>query len=185
MVNFYRSLLPNCAQVLKPLTDLLRGSGLLPPRRPSKMLNASWQWRCPSNILPQMLNFPWPLMSPILISRGHATIGDHLDSFHASSQTWNHVIQLLTANYWLLWQQSNISVIFAKVELFNFGQIINRLLLLFPVFQPPFRLDNNAIWHSFQNLMYEVCSESNAPDEITSKRIILKAQLFQAFLRPV
>jgi hypothetical protein len=29
----------------------------------------------------------------------------------------------LTANYWLLGQQSNISAIFAKVELFNFGQI--------------------------------------------------------------
>jgi hypothetical protein len=25
MVNFYRLFLPNCAQVLKPLTDLLRG----------------------------------------------------------------------------------------------------------------------------------------------------------------
>jgi hypothetical protein len=27
MVNFYRRFLPNCAQVLKPLTDLLRGGG--------------------------------------------------------------------------------------------------------------------------------------------------------------
>jgi hypothetical protein len=27
MVNFYRCFLPNCAQVLKPLTDLLKGGG--------------------------------------------------------------------------------------------------------------------------------------------------------------
>jgi hypothetical protein len=33
--------------------------------------------------------------------------------------------------------------IFAKVELFNFGQIINHLLLPFPVFQPPYPPDNN------------------------------------------
>jgi hypothetical protein len=64
MVNFYCRFLPNCAQVLKPLTDLLRGggqkrwSGLLPLRRHSKMLNTSWQWRYPSNILPQILSVP-------------------------------------------------------------------------------------------------------------------------------
>jgi hypothetical protein len=46
-------------------------------------------------------------------------------------------------------QQSNISAIFAKVELFNFGQITNHLLLPFPVFQPPFHPDNNAIWRLF------------------------------------
>ncbi len=47
--------------------------------------------------------------------------------------------------------------IFAKVENFNFGQIINHLLLLFLVFQPPFHPDNSTIWHSFQNLMYKCC----------------------------
>ncbi len=31
---------------------------------------------------------------------------------------------------------------------------------------------------------YKVCSESNAPGEITSVRIILEAWLFQVFLRP-
>jgi hypothetical protein len=45
-------------------------------------------------------------------------------------------------------QQLNISAMFEKVELFNIGQIINHLLLPFPVFQPPFHQDNNAIWHS-------------------------------------
>ncbi len=47
--------------------------------------------------------------------------------------------------------------IFAKVELFNFGQITNHLSLPFPVFQPPFCPDNNAIWRSFQDLMYNCC----------------------------
>ncbi len=89
------------------------------------------------------MNFLWPLTPPILTSEGSCnknqeTIGGHLDSFHANSQTRDHVIQLLTANYWPLRQQSNISVIFAKDELFNSGQITNRLLLPFPVFQPPF-----------------------------------------------
>ncbi len=63
MVITYCCFLPNCAQVLKPLTDLLGGggakrwSGPLPPRH-SKMLNASWRRQYPSNILPQMLSFP-------------------------------------------------------------------------------------------------------------------------------
>jgi hypothetical protein len=139
MVNFYLHFLPNCAQVLKPLTNLLRGggakywSGPLPPRRPSRMLNVSWRRRCPSNTLPPMLNFLWPLMPPILISEGSCsknleTIGGHLDSFPTNSQARNHVIQPLTANYWPLKQQSNISVIYAKVELSNFGQIIKPLV---------------------------------------------------------
>jgi hypothetical protein len=50
-------------------------------------------------------------------------------------------------------QPSNISNIFAKVEHFNFGQIINHLSLPFLVFQPPFHPENNTSWHSFQNLM--------------------------------
>ncbi len=54
-------------------------------------------------------------------------------------------------------QQSNISAIFGKIKLFNFGQIINHLLLPFPMFQPPYPPGNNAIWHSFQNLMCNCC----------------------------
>jgi hypothetical protein len=112
----------------------------------------------PSNTLPQMLNFLWPLMPRILISEGSCrknqeTIGGPLDSFPVNSQTQNHVIQPLTANYWLLRQQSKISSILAKVQLFNFGQIINPLLLSFPASQSPFHPDSNAIWRSSQNLM--------------------------------
>jgi hypothetical protein len=40
---------------------------------------------------------------------------------------------------------------------FNFGQNTNHLLLPFPAFQPPFRPDNNAVWHSSQNLMCNCC----------------------------
>ncbi len=43
MVNFYRRFLPNCAQVLKPMTDLLKGdrNGPLPLRRLSSKPNTS------------------------------------------------------------------------------------------------------------------------------------------------
>jgi hypothetical protein len=62
MVNFYHYFLPKCAQILKPLTDLLKGGAktlewTVSHRRHSKMLNASWRQRCPSIILPQMLSF--------------------------------------------------------------------------------------------------------------------------------
>jgi hypothetical protein len=92
MVNFYRRFLPNCAQVLRPLTDLLRGggrprrwSGPHRHRRHSRMQNASWQRRYPSNIPPQMQNFLLPLMPLILISEGLcsknlATIGGPANS---------------------------------------------------------------------------------------------------------
>jgi hypothetical protein len=59
VVNFYRRFLPNCAQVLKPLTDLLKGggpkrwSGPLPPRRLSKMLHASWCGGAPPTSCPK------------------------------------------------------------------------------------------------------------------------------------
>jgi hypothetical protein len=56
-------------------------------------------------------------------------------------------------------QPSNISAIFAKVELFNFGQIINHLSLPFLVFQPSFHPDNSAIWHTFQSLIGKCCIE--------------------------
>jgi hypothetical protein len=45
-------------------------SGLPWHRRRSRMQNASWQWRCPSSIPPQMPNFLLPLTPPILISEG-------------------------------------------------------------------------------------------------------------------
>ncbi len=84
------------------------------------MQKASWQWLCPSNTLPPKLSFLLPLTPPIIILEGScsknlATIGGRLGSFPENSQTQNRVIQLLTVNYWLLRQQSNIYVIFAKV----------------------------------------------------------------------
>ncbi len=94
------------------------------------MHNASWQKWCHSNTLPPVLSFLWPLTPLIIIlegscSKNQETIGGHLESFPTNSLTQNHIIQSLTANYWSLRQQSNTSVIFAKVKLFNYGQIIN------------------------------------------------------------
>jgi hypothetical protein len=77
-------LLPNCDQVLRPLTDLLKGGAKtlewkLLHRRLSKMQNASWRRRCHSDTLPPMLNFPLPLTPPILISEGscNKNLEDH------------------------------------------------------------------------------------------------------------
>jgi cleavage and polyadenylation specificity factor subunit 1 len=89
MVNFYRRFLPNSAQVLRPLTDLLKGgpkcwSGPPQHRRLSKFQNASYSWRYPSNILPHKPNFLLPLTPPLPIlvascSRNQGTTGNHLD----------------------------------------------------------------------------------------------------------
>jgi hypothetical protein len=70
-------------------------------------------------------------------NKNQETIGDHLVSFPANSLTQNPIILLFIANYELPMQQSNISAIYAKVKLFNSGQITNLLLMPFPVFQPP------------------------------------------------
>jgi hypothetical protein len=98
MVNFYCRFLPKCAQIFKPLTDLLKGGAkTFPPRRHSKRLNASWRQQCRSNILPQTLSLPWPQTPPIPISEGSCnknqeTIGGHLASFPVNLQAQNLVI---------------------------------------------------------------------------------------------
>ncbi len=88
MVNFYCRFLPNCAQVLKPLTDLLKGGGPKlctgppPPRRLFRKPNPSLRRRYHFNTLPQMLSFPLPLTPLTLILEGSCskkltTIGSH------------------------------------------------------------------------------------------------------------
>jgi hypothetical protein len=167
MVNFYRHFLPNCAQVFKPLIDLLKGG--------AKTLEWTASAQEAFQNAKRLLVAAVPLQHPALngelslatdasdthiggiMQKNQETIGGHLGSFPANSQTPNHITQLLTANCWLLRQQSNISAIFVMVELFNFGQITNHLLLPFPAFQPLFHPDNNAIWHSSQNLMCSCC----------------------------
>ncbi len=88
------------------------------------MQNPSWRQRCHSSIPPQVLSFPLPLTSPIPISEGSCnknleTIGGPL--FFSP----NPAIQHLIANYWPLREQLNISAIFAKVVLSNFGLTTN------------------------------------------------------------
>jgi hypothetical protein len=46
MINFYRHFLPNCAQVLKPLTDLLRGGGAKTLRWTATTQEAFQQAKC-------------------------------------------------------------------------------------------------------------------------------------------
>ncbi len=109
-----------------------------------------------------MLSFLSPLTPPILIweescSEILETIGGPSVSFPANWQTQNHVIQLLTANYWPLRQKSNTFVISSKVMFSNFGLTTNPLLLPFLAFQYQFPPDNSATWLLSQSLVYSYC----------------------------
>jgi hypothetical protein len=109
MVNFYRCFLPNCAQVLKPLADLLKGgaktfewtvSAQEAFQEAKRLLAAAVPLQHPA----PNASFPWPLTPPIPISEGSCnknqeTIGGHLVSFPVNSQTRNLTIQLLIAIY--------------------------------------------------------------------------------------
>jgi hypothetical protein len=71
MVNFYHRFLPKCAQVLKPLTNLLKGGAkTLECTVSAQEAFQKAKQRCHSNILPKTLSFPWPLMPLISISEG-------------------------------------------------------------------------------------------------------------------
>jgi hypothetical protein len=155
MVNFYRHFLPNCTQVLKPSTDLLKGGA----KTLEWTASAQEAFQNAKRLLAAAVPPQHPAANAELslatdTSDTHIggvmqqKSGDHwrpLGFLPANSQTQNCVIQLLTVNYWPLRQQSNISVISVKVELSYFGPIINPLLLLFLAFQPPFHPDNSAI----------------------------------------
>ncbi len=94
MVNFYCHFLPNCAKVLKPLIDLLKGGAktlewTASPQEAfhnaKRLLAAGVPLQHPA----PTLNFLSPLMPPILISerscsKNLETIGSHLDSFPAN-----------------------------------------------------------------------------------------------------
>jgi hypothetical protein len=84
MVNLYRRFLPNCAQILKPLTDVLKGATKMlewtaSTQEASKTQNAAWRRRCHSNTLRLMLSFLLPLTPLILTSescsKNQETIG--------------------------------------------------------------------------------------------------------------
>jgi hypothetical protein len=123
--NFYRRFLPNCAQVLKPLTDLLKG-GAKTLQWTATAQEAFQKAKClPAAAVP--LQHPAPDAELSLATDTSDThirgvmqqkTKDHwqpLGFFSENSQTQNHIIQPLTANYWPLRQQSNTSDIFAKV----------------------------------------------------------------------
>jgi hypothetical protein len=90
IVNFYRCFLPNCALVLRPLTDLLKGepktleltAGAHEAFQNAKRLLATSMLLTVS-IPPCKLNFLLPLAPPLLIltascSKTWVTIGNHL-----------------------------------------------------------------------------------------------------------
>jgi hypothetical protein len=65
MVNFYRCFLPKCAQVLIPLTDLLKGKAKMLEWTISAQEAFQGAKRLLVAVVPKMLSFPWPLTPPI------------------------------------------------------------------------------------------------------------------------
>jgi hypothetical protein len=138
--KFLLPFLPNCTQVLRPLTDLLRGeeggqkrwSRPHRHRRHSRMQNTSWQQLYPSNIPHQMKTFLLTLTPLILILEGScsknlAATDNPLVSFLTSWLTRSPATAFLTANCWQLSPQFGIFAISVKDALSNFGLITNHL----------------------------------------------------------
>jgi hypothetical protein len=129
MVNFYCHFLPKCAQVLCPLTDLLKGGAKTlqwtTSAQQAFQQNASSQWWYHSNIPPKQQKFLFSLTPPIPISEG--SCNKNLETiappwfFLASSPIQKPLIPLLIASCWPLRQQSSNFVIFVKVVRSNFG----------------------------------------------------------------
>jgi hypothetical protein len=155
MVSFYCRFIAKRAQVLKPLTDLLKGGA----KTLEWTVSAQEAFQNTKRLLAAAvpLQHPAPNAELSLATDACDTYigvvmqqksGDHwrplgffsrkLTDTESRYSTFDR--ELLAAH-----AATNISTIFAKVALFNFGQIINHLFLLFPVFQPPFHPDNNAI----------------------------------------
>jgi hypothetical protein len=116
MVNFYRRFLPNCAKVLKPLTDLLKeGAKTLEWtisaqeafQKAKRLLAAAapLQHPAPNAELSLATDASYTHIGGVMQqksgdrNKNQETIGSHLGSFPANSQTRNHATQLLTTNY--------------------------------------------------------------------------------------
>ncbi len=94
MVNFYRRFLPNCAQVLRPLTDLLKGGAKTFEWTTSAQEALQGAKRLLAAVVP--LQHPAPIAELSLAtdasgthiggscSKNPETIGDLLDSFLAN-----------------------------------------------------------------------------------------------------
>ncbi len=167
MVNFYRHFLPKCAQVLKPLTDLLKGR--------AKTLQWTVSAQEAFQNAKRLLAAAVPLLHPAPNAELSLATG-------ASDTHIGGVMQQKWGDHWrpigfffrkltdtesrystfdreLLASHAAIKHFFHFYEgrAFKFGRIINHLSLPFLVFQPPFHPDNNAILHSLQNLMCNCC----------------------------
>jgi hypothetical protein len=109
MVNFNRRFLPKCEQMVKPLTDLLKGG--------AKTLEWTVSAQEAFQNAKRLLVAAVPLQHPApnaelslatdtsdthirgVMQQNQATIGDHLVFSPTNSQTRNHVIPLLIVNY--------------------------------------------------------------------------------------
>jgi hypothetical protein len=118
MVNFYRLFLPNCAQILKPLTDLLRGGA----KTLQWTATAQEAYQQAKRLLsaPVPLQYPAPNAELSLATDASDTLirgvmqqksGHHWRPLGFFSCKLTDTESLLTANYWPLRQQSNTSVI--------------------------------------------------------------------------
>jgi hypothetical protein len=138
IVNFYRCFRPDCAQVLRSLTDLLKGGAKTlewttsvqePFQGAKRLLAVVVPLQHPA---PTAVSFLLPLTPPIPISEGSCsknleTIGNLLDSFFANYLTRILVTPLLTGNCWQHSLQFGIFAISVKDDLSNFGLITSPL----------------------------------------------------------
>jgi hypothetical protein len=144
MVSSYCHFLPNCAQVLKPLTNLLRGEAKTLKWTASDQ-EAFQNAKC---LLAVPLQHTPAQNAELSLATGASDTHIRGVMQQKSGHHWRPLgflsrkltdTESRNSTYWPLRQQSNISAIFVKVELFHFRQIINRLLLPFLVFKPQFR----------------------------------------------
>ncbi len=109
MINFYRRFLPKCAQILKPLTDLLKGGA----KTLEWIVSAQEAFQNAKRLLAAAVPLQHPAPNAELSSATDASnthiggvmqkkSGDYwrpLDFSPTNSQTRNHVIPLLIVNY--------------------------------------------------------------------------------------
>ncbi len=133
MVNFYCSFVPNLAQVLRPLTDLLKGG--------SKTLEWTDKAQEAFQNAKRLLAATVPLQHPspnaehflatdasdthINCNKNQETIGNLMVSFPANSPPRSLATPCLIVNCWQLLPQFAISAIFVKDNLSSFGLITN------------------------------------------------------------
>jgi hypothetical protein len=168
MVNFYRCFLPNCAQVLKPLTDLLK----------ERAITLEWT----ASTQEAFQNAKRLLAAAVPLQ--HPALNDELSLATDASDTHiGGVMQQKSGDHWRplaffsrkltdtgsRYSTFDCKLLAAQAAIKHFchfceGRAFSTLdrsqtacYCHFPCFSPHFPLDNNAIWRLSQNLMYSCC----------------------------